>query len=183
MKKKSLAIIIFIFTGIIAFPGGAVKLGPYAGYFAPEDQNLKAVYADGDVIYGLKFGVRIYRGFSLWFSGAQFKHTGETVPLKDLTTLRLTPLNLSLRYTFGRGKVKPYVAGGYAYVNYKEESDIGNNDGIGRGFSLDAGLEFRLSSHFNLDLGVRYSKVEVGLEKSTVQLGGTQAGLSFLVVF
>lgn len=183
MKKKSLAIIIFIFASTLAFPGGAFKLGPYAGYFAPADENLKAVYSDGDVIYGLKMGVRVWRGLSVWFSGAQFKHTGETVPLKDLTTLTLTPLNLSLRYSFKLGSVNPYLAGGYSYVNYKERSVIGDKDGIGRGFSVDAGLEFRLSSRFSLDLGVRYSQVEVGLENSSVQLGGAQAGLSFLVVF
>lgn len=183
MKKKSLAIIIFIFASTVIFPGGSFKIGPYAGYFAPADEHLKAVYTDGDVIYGLKIGLRVWKGLSIWFSGSQFKHTGETVPLKDLTTITLTPLNLSMRYTFRLGKVNPYLSGGYSYVNYKEESTIGNDDGIGRGFSIDAGLEFKLSKRFSLDLGVRYSQVEVELEKSTVQLGGAQAGLSFLVVF
>jgi len=183
MKKKSLSLIILILAGTFVFPGGAFKLGPYTGYFAPADENLKAVYTEGSVIYGLKMGVRVWNGLSIWLSGSQFRHTGETVPLKDITTLRLTPLNLSLRYSFRLGRVNPYLAGGYSYVSYKEESNIGSADGIGRGYSIDAGLEFGLSSHFCLDLTIRYSQVEVGLEKSTVQLGGAQAGLSFLVVF
>jgi opacity protein-like surface antigen len=182
MKKTSM-LLFFLLLGVFLFPKNVVKLGPYAGYFSPADKTLKEIYGENHVIYGMKLGIRVWKGLYLWLSGMQLKKTSETIPLGDLTTLTVTPLNLSLRYTFDLGAVNPYLEGGYSYIYYKEESVIGDNKGEGRGYSLDAGIEFKISSGFIIDVGARYSRAAVNPSGFEVQLGGAQAGISFLVAF
>ena len=172
-----------LLLGFFLFPRDNVKIGAYAGYFSPTDEQFKKIYKGEDITYGLKLGIRIWNEFYLWLSGMQFKKTSETTLLSDITTLTLRPLNLSLRYTFNLGVVNPYLEGGYTYIFFKEDSEIGNVDGEGKGYSLDAGIEFKLSSRFVIDLGARYSRATVRPTGFDVQLGGVQAGISLLVVF
>jgi opacity protein-like surface antigen len=182
MKKLKLFLLLLLLSTFL-FPKNTFKLGAYVGYFRSDDSLFRSIYKGEDVTYGLKLGVRVFNNFSIWLSGMQFKQTGSTSLLEDTTVLTLNPINLSLRYTFRLGVLNPYVEGGYSYVLYKEDSDIGSNSGESKGYSLDAGLEFRLSSHFSIDLGVKYSRCSVESNNETLQLGGTQAGVAFLVVF
>jgi outer membrane receptor protein involved in Fe transport len=182
MKKTIIFLSILLLVSIL-FPRDAVKIGAYTGYFSPADENLKEIYKGEDFIYGLKLGVRIWREFYLWLSGMQFKKMSETTLLSDITTLTLQPITLSLRYTFDLGALNPYFEGGYTYIFFREESDIGNVDGEGKGFLLDAGIELKLSSRFVIDLGVRYTQAEVRPTGFDVQLGGVQAGISLVIVF
>lgn len=181
--KKIYIFLSILFLSSILFPRDAVKIGTYAGYFSPTDKTFKEIYKGEDVIYGLKLGVRIWKEFYLWLSGMQFKKTSETTLLSDITTLTLQPITLSLRYTFNLGTVNPYLEGGYTYIFFKEESDIGDVDGEGKGYSLDAGIEFKLSPRFVIDLGARYSRATVRPTGFDVQVGGLQAGISLVVVF
>jgi hypothetical protein len=182
MKKACIFLSIFL-LGLILLPRDNVKIGAYTGYFSPSDEQFKEIYKGEDIIYGLKLGIRIWKEFYLWFSGMQFKKTSETTLLNDITTLTLQPLNLALRYTFNLGFVNPYLEGGYTYIFFKEKSNIGDVEGEGKGYSLDAGIEFKLSSRFVIDLGARYSQAKVRPTGFDVQLGGIQLGISFLVVF
>jgi len=181
MKKIGLFLVFLLLNSTI-FPGN-VKLGSTIGYFSPEDKNLKEIYKGEDVIYGLKLGVRVWNKFYIWLSGMQFKKTAETTLLDDITTLTLNPITLSLRYTFALGTVNPYLEGGYTYIFYNEKSDIGDVEGEGKGYSVDIGIEFKLSSRFIIDLGAKYSRATVRPTGFDVQLGGAQAGIAFLVVF
>jgi opacity protein-like surface antigen len=182
MKKIKITLFFFL-LGSFIFPKNAVKIGAYAGYFRSDDTLFREIYEGEDVVYGLKLGVRVWKNLSVWLSGMQFRTTGETTLLKDLTTLTLNPLHLSLRYTFRLGRINPYLEGGFTYIYYNEESDIGDKRGEGRGYALDAGLELRLSSHFNIDFGARYSRSSIQSGNNDIQLGGLQLGLAFLVVF
>jgi len=181
MKKIHIFLSILL-LGSILFPRDAVKIGAYTGYFSPADETFKKIYQGEDMIYGLKLGVRIWKEFYLWLSGMQFKKTSETTLLSDITTLTLQPVTLTLRYTFNLGVVNPYLEGGYTYIFYKEESEIGDVNGEGKGYSLDTGIEFKLSSRFVIDLGVRYTQAMVRPTGFDVQLGGVQAGISLVVV-
>jgi len=182
MKKIYILLSALLLVSIL-FPRDAVKIGPYTGYFSPADKEFKKIYKGEDFIYGLKLGVRIWKEFYLWLSGMQFKKTAETTLLHDITTLTLQPITLSLRYTFNLGGVNPYLEGGYTYIFYKEESAIGDVDGEGKGYALDTGIEFKLSSRFVIDLGVRYSRATVRPTGFDVRLGGVQAGISLVFVF
>jgi len=186
VMKKIIAFIPLFLLSLLIFPKGTVLLGPYVGYWSPANDTLKTVYDGEDIIYGGKLGIRLGKGFSVWLSGMQYRKSSKTIPLEDITTLTLNPINLSLRYTFRLGTVNPYLEGGYTYTFYKEVSDISEEDtkGEGRGFSLDAGIEFRLSSNFTLDVGARYSKTNVNPSgDEEIDIGGLQGGIALLIVF
>ena len=182
MKKTNLFLILLL-SAIVLYPKNTIKIGAYAGYFRSNDSLFTDIYKGEDVIYGLKLGIRVWNNLSVWVSGYQFKQNGETTELNDSTTLQLNPIHLSLRYTFKLGAIKPYLEGGYSYIHYKETSDIGDSSGNGSGYSIDAGLEIQLSSHFMIDLGAKYTDCKVQTNGEDIQLGGAQAGLAFLVVF
>jgi outer membrane protein W len=182
MKKIGIYLFLFFISSTV-LPKDNVRIGAYAGYFSSRDNTIQEVYTRGDITYGVKIGVRIWKGFSIWLSGTQFREVSETSLLGDITTLTLNPLTLSLRYTIPLGSVNPYLGGGYAYIYYKEKSDIGNVSGEGRGYSLDAGFEIKLSRRFHLDIGAAYTDVGVRPTGFDIQLGGLQAGISFLVIF
>ena len=184
MKKSWIGLLIFFISSFL-LPKDNIKIGAYAGYFSVRDNAIKEVYTSGDVTYGARLGVRVWNGLHIWLSGGQFRKVSETtlLALGDTTTLVLNPFSLSLRYVFPLGAVNPYIGGGYTYIYFKETSDIGNVSGDGRGYSMDTGIEFILSRRFHLDLGVSYSEAKVNPTGRDVQIGGLQAGISFLVVF
>ncbi len=185
MKKICIILLfflhIFLFSSGLIFPKSLFRFGAYGGYFAPRNESLQQVYKKQDVIYGAKFGVTLWRGLDVWLTGMQYKQDGTTTLLKDRTQLTLTPLTLSLRYTLRAGFFNPYVGAGYSYVFYKEVSDIGSLTGEGKGYTLDAGIEFKLSRNFSLDLGLAYSDIKVKPTGFDVQLGGLQLGLAFIL--
>lgn len=182
MKKSCIGLLIFFISSFL-LPNDNIKIGAYAGYFSVRDNAIKEVYTNGDVTYGARLGVRIWKGLHIWVSGGQFRKVSETTLLADTTTLVLNPFTLSLRYVFPLGTVNPYIGGGYTYIYFKEKSDIGDVSGDGRGYSMDTGIEFKLSQRFRLDLGVSYSQAKVNPTGHDVEIGGLQAGLAFLVVF
>lgn len=182
MKKTCIGLLIFFISSFL-LPKENFKIGAYAGYLSVRDNTIKQVYTDGDVTYGARIGVRVWNGLHVWLSGGQFRKVSETTLLGDTTTLTLNPFTLSLRYAFPLGTVNPYIGGGYTYIYYKEESEIGNVSGEGRGYSVDAGLEIKLARWFHLDLGASYSSAKVNPTGFDIELGGVQACLSFLLVF
>ncbi|MCP5105134.1 MAG: porin family protein [bacterium] len=182
MKKLCIGLLVF-FLGSTLFPLNNFKIGAYAGYFSTRDNTIKEIYTPGDITYGAKIGVRVWRGLHLWLSGTHFREVSETTLLGDITTLELTPVTLSLRYTFQLGTINPYVGGGYTYTHYKEKSDIGSTTGEGKGYSMDTGIEIKMSRRFHVDIGITYSDVKVRPTRDEVQLGGLQAGIALLVVF
>jgi hypothetical protein len=180
MKNFYIILLIFLLSSAI-FPKDLIKAGVYSGYFSPRDEILNEIYAGKDVIYGLKTGIHIWKGFYAYLSAMQYRQVAES-PLGDVTRLRLNPLTLSLRYTFSLGVANPYLESGFTQIYFKEVSDIGNTTDSGSGFSLNAGIEFRASDRFIFDLGAKYSQVKVSPGVVEVELGGFQAGISFLVV-
>ena len=160
-----------------------VKIGPYAGYFQPRDAWLKLVYGKGDVLYGARLGIHIWNGFYIWLSGSQYKIISKTTFTEEKTTLTLLPLSAFLRYSLRLGFFSPYAGIGYTYMNFKEESAIGDTTGNGGNMAYEAGFELKMNRNFIMDLGVRYDQVKVQPTGFEVDLGGLQAGLSLLVSF
>lgn len=181
--KKIIIFLVFTLINISIFSKDTLRIGIYSGYFFPRDNMLKEIYKKEGVIYGFKLGVRVWKGLSLWLSGMQYQKIAETFPLGDRTKLILNPINLSIRYTFRLGRINPYVEGGYTYVFFKELSDIGDVESEGKGYSLDTGIEMKLASWFMIDIGVKYSSVEVNPTGFDVDIGGFQAGIALLLTF
>ncbi len=179
MKKAKIFFLIF-FMSILIFPKDLFKFGLCTGYASPKDSMLKEIYGEGNFTYGLNLGLHIWNGFYFCFSGMQYRKSSKTSYTQEPTILTLNPLNFSLRYTLYLGKISPYIATGYTFIFFKESSDIGNIYDDGQGYSIDFGAEYKLCSWFRFDLGIRYTDVKVSPTGFDVDLGGWQAGLSFV---
>jgi hypothetical protein len=162
-----------------------IKIGPSGGLYLPQNDILKTVYGTANMIYGGRLGLRVWGGIYFWISAARFKAVGKTTLSEDQTTLTLTPFSAFLRLGFSLGDLKPYAGVGYTYMNFKEESVIGDTEGNGRNFSLEAGIEYKMSRNFFLDFNARFDQIKVnpgGLEEK-IDLGGLQAGVALLLSF
>ena len=162
------------------------KIGPYAGFFQPQDAVFKQIYGKGDVLYGARLGVHIWQGFYGWFSASQFKVISKTTFTGDKTTLTMLPISVFLRYSIRLGFFNPYAGLGYTYLSFKEESEfIGNFKDNGSGVSFEAGFELKMNPHFSLDFGARFDQIKYKSENidAEIELGGLQAGVMLLVSF
>lgn len=182
-KFKTLAILLFI-SSVMLFPKDLIKAGVFAGYFTPQDEIFKKVYdGGGDLIYGLKIGLRVWNGFHIWISGSQYKKYSQMTFTEDITRITLNPIDISVKYTAPLGRVNPYLGLGYSYLLFKENSAGGSLDDDESGYFVETGLEFNLSSRFILDCGVKYSWILVQPREDEINLGGIQVGVSFLTRF
>ena len=163
-----------------------IKIGPYAGYFAPQEALFKQIYGEGDVLYGARLGVHIWNGFHLFLSASQYQVISKTTFTGDKTTLTLLPASLFLRYNLGRGFFSPYAGIGYTFLSVKEETEfVGNFKGNGSNASVEAGFEFKVNRHFFIDFGARFDQIEIKPDNidAKIDLGGLQAGISLLISF
>lgn len=160
-----------------------VKIGPYAGYFRPQDMLLKQIYGEGDVIYGGRLGVHVWNGFYIWLSAAQYKIISKTTFSEDKTTLSLLSACAFLRYSLRLGFFSPYAGIGFTRLKFKEESALGNVTGNGNNTAYEGGFEIRMNRNFVLDLGARFDSIKVKPTGFEIDLGGLQAGIALLVSF
>ena len=163
-----------------------IKIGPYAGYFAPQEALFKQIYGEGDMLYGARLGVHIWNGFHLWLSASQYQVISKTTFTGDKTTLTMLPASFFLRYNLGRGFFIPYAGIGFTFLTVKEETEfVGNFNGSGSNASLEAGFELKVNRHFFIDLGARFDQIKIKPDNidAKIDLGGLQAGISLLVSF
>ncbi len=166
------------------------KVGPYGGFYRPTNALFKEIYGEGDVLYGGCLGLRIWKGFYLWLSLAQFKSIGGTTFTEDKTTLTLIPASAFLRFEVGQGAIIPYAGVGYTFLSFEEESESvgGHNKDSGGDLALEAGFEFKINRHVYIDLGARFTRIQFATENPVnpdemLDLGGLQAGISLLISF
>ena len=184
--KKFRVLPFLMLMAFTAFPAERIKIGPYAGYFRPAERIFQDIYGKGGGIYGGRFGIRIINGITLWFSYSQYKVVGQTTFTQERTAITLNPINASLRFNLRIGFFRPYVAVGYTYLNYREDSDIGNVKGNGKNYSADGGFEIRFSPNFFWDIGARFEQIKVtpgSADLGAIDLGGLQLGTSFYISF
>jgi hypothetical protein len=160
-----------------------LKFGPYAGYFGPQHDWFKKIYGEGDVIYGARLGVHLWKGFYFWLSASQFQVIAKTTFTEDKTTLTLLPFSAFLRYSIRLAFIHPYMGIGYTYMNFKEESAIGNTSGNGNNRTVEAGFELKMNRHFIVDFNARYDMIKVKPTGFEIDLGGLQTGIALLVSF
>lgn len=96
-------------------------------------------------------------------------------------------IDTGVRKIWKKGKVLPYLGGGIGIIGAALEGDDGfisvDAADAAFGFWADTGVFFRLGSHFNLGLDLRYSSADVDLDfgdgfvASDVNAGGFSYGL------
>ncbi len=106
----------------------------------------------------------------------------------DITLTASTfELDAGVRKIWKAGKVRPYLGGGVGIIGaaLKVDSGFVSVDAADAGFGLwaDTGVFFRLGSHFNIGLDLRYSSADVDLDfgygavAQDVNAGGFSYGL------
>jgi len=96
-------------------------------------------------------------------------------------------IDAGVRKIWKAGKVRPYLGGGVGIIGAALKGDDGfvSVDAADAGFGLwaDTGVFFRLGSHFNIGLDLRYSSADVDLDFGSgftaqdVNAGGFSYGL------
>ena len=96
-------------------------------------------------------------------------------------------VDFGVRKVWGKARTRPYIGAGLALLGASAEIESGgasiDGDDSAVGFWADAGIFWRLGSHFNLGLDVRYSDADVdldfgsGLVATDVGAGGFSYGL------
>jgi Outer membrane protein beta-barrel domain len=96
-------------------------------------------------------------------------------------------VDFGVRKVWGKAATRPYIGGGLAVIGAGAELDNGlasvDADDSAVGFWADAGIFWRLGSHFNLGLDLRYSDADVdldfgaGLVAQDIGAGGFSYGL------
>lgn len=96
-------------------------------------------------------------------------------------------IDFGVRKVWGKKATRPYVGAGIGLIGGGAELKTGfasvDADDMGFGFWVDAGIFWRLGSHFNIGLDLRYSDAEVDLDfgngfiAQDIDAGGFSYGL------
>lgn len=160
-----------------------IKLGPLAGWFQPRDAWVRKIYGDGEMLYGGRIGLHLWKGFYLWIGAAHARLTGTTTLTGETTAMTLLPVSAFLRFHVTLGFLRPYAGVGYTYLGFLEASSLGETRGWVGSVAYEAGLEVRLHRHLLVDIGARYDELRVSPTGFEIDLGGLQGGVALLLSF
>ncbi len=77
--------------------------------------------------------------------------------------------------------IRPYVRAGINFASAEQKTSNGYQsvsvDESGMGYAISGGVYWTISQHFNIGLGVRYSKATIEFDNDDVEAGGTHSGL------
>jgi len=183
MKQSLFFLCLIILCTFFLTSADLIKIGPYAGYFMTRDADFKQIYKEGDLIFGGRLGVKLWKGFYFCLSYSHMETASKTTFSEEITVLTLNPATFSLRYYSKFGFFQPYLGLGYTFLRFKEDSDLGRVRGNGKNFSYEGGMELKLSTNIGLDLGIKYDRIVVNPTGFDINLGGLQAGLSLILTF
>jgi outer membrane protein W len=144
------------------------------------ENRYKEVYDGTPMIYSIDFAVRVMPVLEAFLHTDYLSKDGKTTFTQEDTTLKITPLELGLRYIVTQKKsctqkLFPYVGAGAGYYMIKEEFAAGvpieNVDEKRLGFFGEGGIRFYLIKSVFIDAKLKYIAVSVKLDE-TVKLGG-----------
>ncbi len=160
-----------------------IKLGPFAGWYQPRDARVRNIYGDGEMLYGGRIGLHLWKGFYLWIGAAHARLVGATTLTRETTAMTLLPASAFLRFHVSLGFLRPYAGVGYTYLGFLETSSLGETRGWVGNVAYEAGLEVRLHRHLLADIGARYDELRVSPTGFEIDLGGLQGGAALLISF
>lgn len=77
--------------------------------------------------------------------------------------------------------IRPYVRAGINFASVEQKASSGFSSETlnesGTGYAISGGVYWTLSQHFNLGLGIRYSKATIDFGDFETEAGGTHSGL------
>jgi len=154
----------------------SITLG--AGVRNFSDEEFKDVYEKTPLVYSVDIAIRIMRSLEVFLHTDYLSIKGKTTYTHEDTTLKITPIELGIRFLIGfkkscKQKLLPYLGGGVGYYMIKEEFPGGTPlepvDEKKVGFFAEGGLRFYLMKSVFIDAKVKY----IGLRsEDNIQMGG-----------
>jgi hypothetical protein len=146
-------------------------------YFRPSESAFREIYGGG-LCFGGEVTVGLAGPFALWASADYFSKTGALTLTGEEAKLRVVPILAGLKLRFGPvGRVRPYLAAGPGYFQYKEKSVIGVVEKGSLGFAAKAGACLELPGGVLFDVQAGYTRCVVKPQEIEADIGGFQVAL------
>ncbi len=140
-------------------------IGLGLGYISKTDENFKDIYGDGmSTMFHLSYTIQ--DKYEAFVDIAYYKGDGIIELIDTETEVVLAPIYIGAKYLFDAGKLKPYLGAAWTVFNIKETNKYNPdaNFSTNHGFSLLAGLYYKLSDQLNLFGDFRYDIGTVAIE-------------------
>ena len=140
-------------------------IGLGLGYVSKTDENFKDIYGDGlSTMFHLSYTIQ--DKYEAFIDIAYYTGSGVIDIIELDTEVVLAPIYVGAKYLFDAGKLKPYLGAAWTVFNIKETNDYNpdSNFNTNHGFSLLAGLYYKLSDKLNLFGDFRYDIGKVTIE-------------------
>lgn len=157
-----------------------VRIEIIANYFTPEEGIFKDTYGSG-LMEGAELNFGIWDMLEMWVAIKNFSKRSDPDAAGPESSLRYIPLEGGLKIRFSKGLINPYLGGGIAYHQYKEELSTGEVNEKQIGFLGQAGCFVKIAENLVLDIYAHYrhSRIDIGTQE--INGGGLHfgAGLGF----
>lgn len=152
------------------------------GWFQPRDKDFREIYGGGPV-FGLQAYLTVTGGLGIWAGVDYYSKSGEITFTGERTEIRLIPIYAGLRYQIGSGAFRPYIAGGPAYVRFREETPLGSVEDGAFGVIGQAGLVVQVLRFLHLDFHGRFSAASAKPVELEEEIGGLTGAVGLAFVF
>jgi hypothetical protein len=184
IKMKKTVVILILLGGVFFVNAAEEPCGPKSfsitlgvGIRNFSEDLFKEVYEGTPMIYSVDIAMRIMKSLEVFLHTDYLSIDGKTTFTGEVTTLKITPVELGARFLIGskkpcKQKLFPYLGGGVGYYMIKEEFEGGTPlepvDEKRLGFFAEGGLRFYVIKSVFIDAKLKY----IGLKSE----GGTQMG-------
>jgi opacity protein-like surface antigen len=168
-----------------------IMVGILGGFFFAHDQVFREIYGNSVPYFGpemtFRFPIRDPHGLDVALGGRFLRASGKTSYTEEESSLRLTSLSISMRYSFETGRFALFLGPGMDYVWYKETYaetfPLASVEGDEAGFHLTGGGYYHLSPALSLKGYFKYCMVETESYGFRVNLGGSEWGFGLIYRF
>ena len=183
--KKTMVILILSMVGAFFINAAEEPCDPKtfsitlgAGVRNFSENQFKEVYDGTPLIYSIDFAMRVVQPLEVFLHSDFLSIDGKTTFTNEDTTLKITPLELGLRYILDqkkscKQKVFPYLGAGVGYYMIKEEFAAGVPiepvDEKRLGFFGEGGVRFYVVKAVFIDAKLKFISLK---SEESIQLGG-----------
>jgi opacity protein-like surface antigen len=141
------------------------------------EAQFKDSYDSTPITYNVDLAYKFWKTMEVFFHTDMLSADGKLTYTNEDTTLKITPLELGVRYLLAMEKSKhqkiyPYLGGGVGYYMVKEDNFIGNLDEKKIGFFVEGGLRFYVTGSIFVDAKLKYVSISIESQTQVSNVGG-----------
>ncbi len=171
--------VIIIFSGSL-LAENTFRVGVNAGYMFPSNDDLKEIYGNGNLIYGLTASYMFTGNIELSATADFYSSDSDEDILGRKSTLWNNYFRLGVFYNFNPEKLNPRLGAGVELSTTEEESAFGTFDDSSTGWFVSAGIQTHLGKALIAGLDVIYDSVKFDGNLGSEELGGVSILCSLL---